>query len=91
MDVCTSILASGDKIAGPVGTGETPFSAPERRKSDGGNQKAVVTTQLVQRQADTSIGGSHSTRRNAVIRHQTTNVQEPAGPPAAAGIDGHGH
>ena len=41
LSVCLSILAPGGQTAGPIGTGEAPFDAPERRKDDGANSGAI--------------------------------------------------
>ena len=44
LSVCPSILARGAPTAGQIGTGDTPFDAPERRKDDGNNDSVAGTT-----------------------------------------------
>ena len=41
--VCPSILDSGEKTAGPIGTGKAPFDAPERWKRGGRNCPTAAT------------------------------------------------
>ena len=43
MHVCPSILAPGARTAGPIGTGEGSFDAPERRKDDGDKNGVIGT------------------------------------------------
>ena len=38
--VCPRIFVFGAQMAGPIGTGEAPFDAPERRADDGAICKA---------------------------------------------------
>ena len=52
MYVCPSIFAPGAQTAGPIGTGEAPFDAPERRKDDGANCRVIGGTSLVPRAAE---------------------------------------
>ena len=49
MSVCPSIFASGARTAGPIGTGEYPFDAPERRKDDGNGLGPIGCTWHVPR------------------------------------------
>ena len=37
MFVCRSVIGIGAQTAGPIGTGEVPFDAPEQRKDYGNN------------------------------------------------------
>ena len=39
--VRSSILAPGARTAGPIGTGEGLFDAPDRQKDDGANRVAI--------------------------------------------------
>ena len=41
VSVCPSILAPGARTDGLNGTGEAPFDAPEPRKDDGANRRAI--------------------------------------------------
>ena len=44
VSVRSSILAPGAQTAGPIGTNETPFDAPEEPKDDEANRGVIGAT-----------------------------------------------